>query len=86
MTISEVLIKYDDAENAIAFSINKIAKEMDIDLVSMIHILEGIIYKNRLLITINANKELQSENEYLKQANYQLQNEKDDTAIDDKES
>lgn len=86
MTISEVLIKYDDAENAIALSINKIAKEMDIDLVSMIHILEGITYKNRLLITINANKELQSENEYLKQANYQLQNEKDDTAIDDKES
>ncbi len=86
MTISEVLIKYDDAENAIALSINKIAKEMDIDLVTMIHILEGITYKNRLLITINANKELQSENEYLKQVNYQLQNEINDTDTDDKES
>lgn len=86
MTISEVLIKYDDAENAIAFSINKIAKEMDLDLVTMIHILEGIVYKNRLLIAINANKELQSENEYLKQFNYQLQNEKNDEDIDDNES
>ncbi len=86
MTISEVLIKYDDAENAIASSINKIAKEMDLDLVTMIHILEGITYKNRLLITINANKELQSENEYLKQVNYQLQNENNDADIDDKES
>lgn len=86
MTTSEFLIKYDDAENAIAFSINKIAKEMDLDLVTMIHILEEITYKNRLLITINANKELQSENEYLKQVNHQLQNENNDADIDDKES